>query len=374
MRTRRTIALIILLAVAGCAFTFYLLLPHEPVSEGKPMSFWVDQYHTSVWGKPDKELQTQSENALRRISTQARPLLLKKLAARESKFRIWLIAHVPSAWFKTFHILNLNQYRAQIDAYRISGADGLAALGPEAKPVVPDLIAMLNDKDKRVRYLTVFTLRCLGPVAKEALPSLITLIDDPDFAIRSDSITALGTIQAEPERVIPILVEYVKKHTNEAILCEDAINALGRFGPQARSSVPVLVGILNGGNQTFRPDAARCLGRIGPAAEDAIPMLLKCLGDPDADVRTGATVALGEIGAKPAILIPALIERLDESHRSKNNYPLTISYLGSFGSQSKAALPRIIELLNDPDQNIRATATNALKKIDPEAAAKAAIK
>ena len=51
-----------------------------------------------------------------------------------------------------------------------------------------------------------------------------------------------------------------------------------------------------------------------------------------------------------------------------------IESIGKFGAQAKPAVPMLIELLNDPQPAIRAAAANALKAIDPAAAAKADVK
>jgi HEAT repeat protein len=48
--------------------------------------------------------------------------------------------------------------------------------------------------------------------------------------------------------------------------------------------------------------------------------------------------------------------------------------LGNFGPNAQQAIPALLQLLSDLDVAVRFTATNALKKIDPEAAAKAGVK
>jgi HEAT repeat protein len=55
---------------------------------------------------------------------------------------------------------------------------------------------------------------------------------------------------------------------------------------------------------------------------------------------------------------------------------LTIPSLvgAQFPDQRKQAVPFLVKFLNDPDMDVRINATNELKEIDPEAAAKAGIK
>jgi hypothetical protein len=48
--------------------------------------------------------------------------------------------------------------------------------------------------------------------------------------------------------------------------------------------------------------------------------------------------------------------------------------LAELGTHAKSAIPTLVALLNDGDADFRSRATNALKQIDPEAAAKAGVK
>ena len=48
--------------------------------------------------------------------------------------------------------------------------------------------------------------------------------------------------------------------------------------------------------------------------------------------------------------------------------------LGMFGRDARLAVPALVELLNDPDADVRGSATNPVKTIDPEAAAKAGVR
>jgi HEAT repeat protein len=72
-----------------------------------------------------------------------------------------------------------------------------------------------------------------------------------------------------------------------------------------------------------------------------------------------------------AVAVPALIKNLTESNVILST---TISALGEFGDRAKPAAPILQHFLNDEDHFVRKEATNALKKIDPEAAAKAGVK
>ena len=55
------------------------------------------------------------------------------------------------------------------------------------------------------------------------------------------------------------------------------------------------------------------------------------------------------------------------------NY-LTGEWSAQFPEQRRQAIPVLVKLLNDPDENVRMNVTNALKEVDPQTAVKAGIK
>jgi HEAT repeat protein len=115
---------------------------------------------------------------------------------------------------------------------------------------------------------------------------------------------------------------------------------LGELGARAKAAVPALLQVLKGNDDMVRVKAAEALGRIHSDPEMVIPALITCLNDPKSDLRTEAAEALA-----------------------------------GWGKQSQAAVPRLIQLLDDrSDRDLMAAVPEALKKIDPEAAAKAGVK
>lgn len=260
MATRfRILRIVLLVAVLG-GFAWMLVgsRPGEPVYQGRTLSLWVQQYSTNRW-PTDK----QAASAIQHIGSNAIPILLEMLTTRESSFRMKLLARLPKQWLAQVH-LGLDDYKRRVDQRRTLGAYGFAALGEEARPAVPALISLLNDKNDRVRYLSVFTLRCLGPVAADALPSLIICLNDPEFTVRDDAVSALGTIHEQPERVVPILTDFLQKNRADGILCVEAIGSLAKFGVEAKPAVPILLELLNDKEPQIRSAATNALTQINP--------------------------------------------------------------------------------------------------------------
>jgi hypothetical protein len=112
-----------------------------------------------------------------------------------------------------------------------------------------------------------------------------------------------------------------------------------------------------------RAHAARSIGELGPPARSAVPALVQALKGKDTFVHEAAIWSLGKIHSDPDILIPLLITYLDDDSL---NDEATLA-LANYGILAKAAVPKIIPLLQAPDKDTRAAAVEALQKIDPEA-------
>jgi HEAT repeat protein len=74
---------------------------------------------------------------------------------------------------------------------RISAADALGQIGPEAKEAVPALIAALKDQEVDVRSSAAYALGRIGP---DAVPALIAALKDHNVFVRSSAADALRKI------------------------------------------------------------------------------------------------------------------------------------------------------------------------------------
>jgi HEAT repeat protein len=182
---------------------------------------------------------------------------------------------------------------------------------------------------------------------------------------------------AKQSRLKRLLIVFARKqlmiaphqHTDEEYH-EMAVFGFYALGPLGKDAVPALIDLLRDPDSNVRLHAADCLGDIGPLAGAAVPHLVPFLGDTNRIVRWDATVNLGRIHMESALVVPILINSLNPTNAI---LPTTISVLGEFGEQAKPAVPALVQLLNSERENVRLEATNALKQIDPEAAAKAGV-
>ncbi len=147
---------------------------------------------------------------------------------------------------------------------RLIAADALGRIGPEARAVVPALIATLSDPDSRVRGAAVGTLGQFGPEAATAAPELARL-------------AARGTVWH---------------------VAQSAAWALARIGPAAHPAI----------EQAFHdPDPStreRAVSRITSGGVlPLVPLVARCLDDPVADIRRAAVTALLSAAGRPEMLV-----------------------------------------------------------------------
>jgi hypothetical protein len=196
-------------------------------------------------------------------------------------------------------------------------------------------------------------------IGTNAVPILIRMAAVHDSELKSN-------VMVLAKRLLPIRPHSAEEYHKMSVM------GFYILGPIGKSAVPSLIKLLKSPYEDVRGTAADGLGDIGPEAKAAVPFLIPFLNNSDYFVRWDATVNLGRIHSLPDLVVPELIKNLIPSNGLRS--AITIKTLGEFGKNAKAAVPSLMPFLNDKDQYVRYRTTNALKQIDPEAAAKAGIK
>jgi HEAT repeat protein len=115
---------------------------------------------------------------------------------------------------------------------------------------------------------------------------------------------------------------------------------------------------------------------VGPAGKQAIPCLLRGMTSTNDVLGRNCADALGQMRAHPDLIVPPLINLL---HGSSMSVRLNaVEALGMFGTDAKAAIPALSEMLKGPDTvlpddggdyiNYKEVVADVLREIDPEAA------
>ncbi len=258
---------------------------------------------------------------------------------------------------------------------------------------IPDLINCLNSEHEPLKQAAG---NCIARIAADAtvnqgikLPELEPAIEvlsglvrARDTSTRFWSVIAIGTVAANigPDamrNVVPLLIEA----TNDAdsSVSEYAIGGLGQFGREARSAVPVLVGLLeDGGSKTNV--AATALGEIACDAELCVPALIRALRkESDADTKLNIVRALAQFGPHAKDSVPLLIPLLNRvipviskfDQQAQWTAAFAIAQIGPAGVEAISALEEAFNNVrkdnqNEWDRNVQLSTFAALCAVGPE--------
>ncbi len=180
-----------------------------------------------------------------------------------------------------------------------------------------ELVDALNDKNIVVRNLAAMALSISDPrVAKQhAVPKVVRDLKNGDVKIQREAAITLGEMGKVAEAAVPDLIQaihkarsrkkdkYIEQNATALLfLRSEAAEALGKIGPGAKRSIPLLIEEMKDD-----PIAEKQLGRsdvylfAGDAliqmGEPAVPALVSALGEDDYTLRQRIVEVLGEIGA-----------------------------------------------------------------------------
>jgi HEAT repeat protein len=274
------------------------------------------------------------------------------------------------------------------EAVRSIAVNALGHIGPKAIPILTDL---LQDSDVFLRRKAADVFGVMGPQAQDAVAALIRAFEDESFDVRWN---ARGSLERIGKVAVPqlstaceegksftrvyaawALIRIDSKANKSAVqslaaslnnpnpkIRADAAWALSDAKADAEPALVALIGAMRDEDGHVRCNAAEALAGIGANAFPAVPVLATSLSDANAEVRCAAAGALGKIGPKASGALPALIEALKDLDWMVRMS--AIDALGEIGEGAEAAVPSLErQKANDPDDEVRRAATNALARI-----------
>jgi len=222
---------------------------------------------------------------------------------------------------------------------------------------VGDWVELLDGSTPSRRQAAARALGEIGPGAAAAVPSLRRALDDP--FVRSQAAIALGSIGPAAESALPDLMRLLEAadYFNQGLI-EPAIAGIGP------AAVAPLARILEADKSNFRIPIIQALGRIRPPATAAVPRLKALLADDDAKVRLEAASALWKI-ARDKAAIPVMTAGLKDGNETVRMF--AAGYLAELGVDARPALHDLILALSDRDPAVLNRAAAAVGGIGPEA-------
>jgi HEAT repeat protein len=137
---------------------------------------------------------------------------------------------------------------------RQKGLTALGKLGAKAKPAIPDIVEMLNDKITWVTTRALMVLVDIGPDESCAKPVAPFLAREPD--IRSPAVDVFVALK---EKGVPTLIEALKDDKS----AEGASEALEKIGPAGKAAAAQLSAVIkNHKSKPAREAAAKALKAV----------------------------------------------------------------------------------------------------------------
>jgi HEAT repeat protein len=186
----------------------------------------------------------------------------------------------------------VKQLKDQRPSMRLRGLQGLAKLGGDAHPAIPEVIAALKDGNKDVRSAAASTLPRMGP---KVIASLVEAMKDKNTEVRFLATLALGEVEPAHKDAIEMLIWALKYQSDLRV---PAVVGLSRIGKPAISELTLA---LREKDAQARYHALWALANIGTDALEAVPEMMPLLTDKERDVRAKALFAL--IRIKPEALV-----------------------------------------------------------------------
>jgi HEAT repeat protein len=251
-------------------------------------------------------------------------------------------------------------------------------------PKLPGFFQKHLPKPKPITFEVWRAWMALNYCGTNATRMIINRLNDGNPAVREaawDAVDSFDRSSISTNEIISLCLPALKD--NVAMVRLRAARQLGRMGAAASNAVPAIIPLLSSseagrspsGHVYVRANSALALGSIGPAASNAVPALTNLMVIGDGYTRVAAAFALWRITSNENLSLPVIMKELPTLGKPLNNKQLPINALKAMGPRAKAAFPLLLsELPLAADDIQRGLITNALKAIDPEAAAKAGIK
>jgi hypothetical protein len=307
-----------------------------PTYQGKTAQYWLGEIFTTN--------QTTALQAFRAMGTNAAPMLLKAISARDS------------FWMKSYSTLcRLLPVSVRRRTRRISAQDGQNAAqlviinDPNMRAILPDLVQLLStSKDNRGR---IYIVGCV-----------CSLMTDKDTYC------------------LPMLTDCLKD-TN-ALVQYQAIGALERLGESAKPALPQLVTIMNDSNVLsagliipgwdagleIRLRAAHSVWKISNDTTGPEIVYHEGLASTNSHAQAYSAIYLSEMLPEDLSAMPKIEQLLQSSDQAEEM--IAASMVGRYGPAARDAVPALRNMISGAsDANLRAAALRSLKKIDPAAAA-----
>ena len=252
------------------------------VHEGKAISVWISELRD----RHSQVVRDQAKEAIQQAGTNALPFLLDELRT------------LGSLWQND--LTNFYNTPALVERQMWLRA-AFEALGPVAKPAIPQLRARMNENGF-VADTVQYALAQIDPAAAAII--LTEALTNSNYYVSCAAANNLYSLGPDAAIALPVLLKTLtdqSAQTNESRnLRTFSANALGAIGKQPEQTVPALATALRQDESPLvRLAAVRALEKFGTNAVAALPVLRQvATDDPDHRLRATTGRAIIAVEAK----------------------------------------------------------------------------
>ncbi len=251
MRKPPWIAVPFFVAVLLACILWALFRSDQPTYKGRSLQSWLLQ-HAEAAHAGDQRSLLEAEFAVREIGTNTFPTLLRWISKKETPLQKKVFAVVSDRLRRVIE--------REPSEYHSLTTYACGVLKSVAKPIVPQLAALLRDPEPSIRASAAFALAQIGPSALEAVPALLESLQDREAMANASE--ALKTIGVKPETIVTVLIRALSSTNLDEQMC--AMWALARCGTNANAAVTNITPFLDAPDLGLRMSATNALLRITP--------------------------------------------------------------------------------------------------------------
>jgi bilin biosynthesis protein len=372
----------IFLGIVTVGLVLWSMQSREPTYGGKNVYQLAHSLHS-----PDPAQTTQATKGFQTLGSNAVPILIRMLNARDSVTSRFVWEHAGWLGNKAQRFLaskvapprSQSSRLASLKALTILGTNAMLAvpalepllmegrqqevfqvahtLGTIGKDAIPVLTQGLRHTNGLVRQASGLALANVGPIAAAAIDPLVATLNDSNPHARDNAARALAAIGTN---ALPAIIQVLDSGDPQTTLM--AVKVLRFMHPLRRLAAPPLHKLLaaNPGPEVLA-EALLTLGEVIAIDPTSIDTATKALKDPSPLVRRSAVTALGHFGSRASAALPDLTALLTEEPADIRKE--TLISLGKIGNLSADQLESVKACLADPNPAIRESATNCLNRL-----------
>jgi HEAT repeat protein/S1-C subfamily serine protease len=243
---------------------------------------------------------------------------------------------------------------------------------PEPEPAAPGAVAALSDhvkglshEDYGQRMKAAQALGEMGDSASPAFGLLFQALKDKHNLVQRAALDALDKVPPH-KGDLGMLCTVCKDAGELAEVRLQAVKALAKLGADARTALPVLLGLLKEKDDGLRQAAMASVVAIGADTRD-VAALTDALTNPSPEIRRLSMQALAKLGSQAKGAVPAVAAALKTGDKASKMEALKT--LEAFGPAAKEAVPALTDALKDTDSEVGLGAARALARLGEHQAA-----